>query len=158
MKPSMLFAIIALTTIVMVASFGLQMMPITPVSIPEHMAGAVLYVCPKASPSWDSAALALVPLRYYIRVAFFFVSMLLMFMWGWELYQNLLKDKLDTKSFSKVWGFTKLAFWAGVIAIIVTYTPNHFKTVHIDNAAGEWVLCENTTPGARAVRASMVHP
>lgn len=157
MKPTMLFAIVMLTAIVLITSFGLQLSSTTPLVVPENMAGSVLYVCPMASPTWDSVATSIGPFIRPITVGFFFAAMLLMFSWGWALYQNLLKDKFERKSFTNPWAFTKIWFWAGVIFLLAVATPNHFRSVHITGAPDQYVLCDNDTPGARAVRASAVH-
>lgn len=157
MKPSMLFAIVALTAIVMVSSFGLQLSSTTPITVPAGTEGIALYVCPVASPSWDAIATAMRPFHRFISIIIFSAAMILMFVWGWTLYQNLLKDKLETSSFSKPWQLTKVLFWFCILVLMAWVTPNHFRKVRIDGANGDWVLCENTTPGARAVRASNVH-
>lgn len=157
MKPTMLFAIVMLTAIVLITSFGLHMSATTPVAVPAGLQWAVLYVCPAASSTWDAVAHSIAPFGRSIIMAFFFAAMILMFSWGWALYQNLLKDSFKRESFKNPWAFTKMLFWAGVIVLMASMTPNHFRRVHITGANGEWVLCENNTPGARAVRASAVH-
>lgn len=156
MNKTMLFALIALTAIVIASSFDLQLMPHAVINIPQKLLGTELYVCPAASSTWDALAINMRPISQYVIMGFFFVTMILVFMWGWELYQNLLKDKFSRDGFKKPWGFTKLLFWTIVIFTLLTSTPNHFRTVHITGAAGEWVLCENNTPGARAVRANSI--
>lgn len=158
MKPTMLFAIVVLTAIVLITSFGLQLAPSEVVQVPAAAVENALYVCPVESATWDAVALALRPFTRYIIIGFFFAAMLLMFSWGWALYQNLLKDSFKRESFKNPWAFTKMWFWCGVIVLLAAMTPNHFRTVHITGAAGEWVLCENNTPGARAVRADAVKP
>lgn len=157
MKPSMIFAIVMLTAIVLIVSFGLQLSPTAPLPLPETVdPGTVLYVCPAASQTWDSIAKAMQGLVRPITIGFFFAGMILLFVWGWALYQNLLKDKFDKSSFTNPWGFTKFLFWAMVIVIIIVATPNHFKTVHITGYTGDYILCENNTPEARAVPANLV--
>lgn len=156
MKPSFIFSIIALVAIVVAASFSIQMSPHNPIVIPESVAGSELYVCHAASQTWDSIAVAMRPFNRYIIIGFFFVVMILLFNWGWAMYQNLLNDKFKRESFSNIWKFTKFTFWAGVIILMVSATPNHFRTVHIRGVGGDWVLCENNTPGAAAVRADAV--
>ena len=54
MKPTMLFAIVALTAIVLVSSFGLQLAPNDAIVVAPDVVGNVLYVCPGASTFWDS--------------------------------------------------------------------------------------------------------
>ncbi len=156
MKPTMLFAIVALVAIVMVSSFDLQLAPNDALNIASDMVANVLYVCPAASTFWDGFASALRPFSHYFIIALFFVIMLLMFSWGWALYQNLLTDSFKRDSFKKPWQMTKMLFWASVIITIFVMTPNYFRSVHINGAPGEWVLCESDTPGARAVSADAV--
>lgn len=156
MKQGMIFAIIMLTAIVVAASFGVQLMPVVPVQVPPAAAGAALYVCPVTSTTWDAISVGLRPFSRYITIGIFFAFMVLLFNWGWAMYQNLLADKFQRKAFSTPWKFTKALFWAVVIFTILAATPNHFKTVQIRGVAGDWVLCENNTPGARAVRADAV--
>lgn len=157
MKPTMLFAIVMLAAIVLISSFGLQFAATTPISVPENMAGSVLYVCPMASSTWDSVAKSLEPFVRPITIGFFFAAMLLMFSWGWALYQNLLKDSFKRESFKNPWAFTKMWFWAGIIVLLAAATPNHFRAVHLTGAPDQYVLCDNDAPGARAVRADAVH-
>lgn len=157
MKPTMLFAIVMLTAIVLITSFDLQFGASTPVAVPESMAANVLYVCPVASGTWDAVARALMPFTRSITIGFLFAAMILMFSWGWALYQNLLKDSFKRESFKNPWAFTKMWFWAGVIILIMALTPNHFREVHLTGRTSSYVLCDNNTPGASAVRASAVH-
>ena len=64
----------------------------------------------------------------------------------------------DVSEFIKrPWAATKLLFWALVIVLMLVKTPNYFRTVYVDGARGEWVLCESNTPGARAATASKIH-
>ncbi len=157
MKPTMLFAIVMLTAIVLITSFDLQFGASTPVAVPESMAANVLYVCPVASGTWDAVARALMPFTRSITIGFLFAAMILMFSWGWALYQNLLKDSFKRESFKNPWAFTKMWFWAGVIVLMMALTPNHFREVHLTGSTSSYILCDNNTPGARAVRASAVH-
>ena len=156
MKSSFIFAVIILVAVVVAASFGIKMAPHPAIQVPQSLAGTELYVCHAASQTWDSMATAMRPFNKYIIISFFFVVMILLFNWGWVMYQNLLNDKFKRESFSNVWKFTKFTFWAGVIILILAATPNHFRTVHIRGVSGDWVLCEANTPGAAAVRADAV--
>ena len=65
--------------------------------------------------------------------------------------------KCSSPFFSKPWGFTKLLFWAGVIMMLVFNTPNKYRTVSVTNKPGNWVLCESSSDGARAVNSNLVH-
>ena len=119
----------------------------------------VLYICPVADNVWDSFAEVMTLGKKYIYIGFSFAGIVLLFSWCWALYQNLVKDKFSADAYKNPWGLTKLFFWAGVICIILTMTPNYFRTVHVRLRWQEtsWVLCENTSDGARAVNAKAVY-
>lgn len=157
MKPLMLLSIVLLTAIILAASFGLHIMPIDPIyNLAPDVAENALYVCPTVSSTWDSIAMKLHPFSHYISMAFFFVIMLLLFSWGWALYQNLLKDAFKEDAFKKSWAFTKVVFWLAMVVLLLLWTPNHYKSVRITGAPGNWILCENNTPGAIPVLADAV--
>lgn len=156
MSKTLVLVISAITLIVMAALFGIHFGPDTVVSVPASAAGNALYVCPADSGSWATAARALVPFRRYIILGFFCCAMLLAFSWVWALYQNLLKDKFERNAYSNAWKGTKLLFWAVVIFVILSATPNHFRSVSVRGHGSNWVLCENNTPGARPVYANAV--
>lgn len=158
MKPTMLFAIIMLTSIILMTSFDISLSPTAPLSIPASMGGNVLYVCPAANSTWDVLAAGFGQFTKPIIIGFLFALMLLTFSWSWALYQNLLKDKFVRDAFKQPWAFTKLLFWAMIIIIMLIFTPNHFRSVHVDGAQGNWVLCESNSPAARAEPANLVHP
>lgn len=157
MKPLMLFAIVCLVAIVVVVSFGLQLAPNAPIALSPESAANALYICPTTSAFWDGFASALTPFHKYLTIALFATVMLLMFSWGWALYQNLLADSFKRDSFKKPWQMTKFTFWVAVIVTLFVMTPNYFRSVTVDGLDGQYVLCESNTPGARAVRADAVH-
>lgn len=153
----MLFSIVLITAIILASSFGLHIMPIDPIyNLAAADAAGALYVCPAASGFWDAVSAGLRPATLYINMFFFFAVMLLAFAWSWSLYQNLLKDKFEQGAFKTPWYWTKVVFWLGVIIMLLVWTPNHFRGVHITGVEGNWVLCENNTPGSLPVRASAV--
>ena len=156
MKSSMIFAVVMLAVIILMASFGSPFATQSALNVPESMLDNVLYLCPAASNGWDSAAEILSNVKKPLMIAFFFGLIILLFSWGWALYQNLLKDKFEQKSFSNAWGMTKIFFWGVVIALLAIWTPNHFRTVHIQNYSGDYVLCESDSHGAMAVRQNAV--
>ena len=143
----MIFSMAMLALILLMSAFDVHLGDITPtVRVANDMLGNVLYVCPAKSNGWDSAADILKTFQTPIWIGVFFALIMLLFAWGWSLYQNLLKDKFDKNKFIKPWGFTKLFFWAIVILLLVTHTPNYYRTVHIRGVDGNFVLCENNTP------------
>lgn len=157
MKPLMLFAIVALVSIIIVTSFDLQLAPNAAIMLSPETAADALYICPTTSAFWDGFASALSYFKQYMIIILFFVVMLLAFSWGWALYQNLLNDSFKRESFQTPWQMTKFTFWVSVIALLFVMTPNHFRSVTVDGLSGQYVLCESDTPGARAVRADAVH-
>ena len=156
MKKGLLYAAIALAAIVIVAGFSMQLGTPPDFHIPESGADEVLFVCPMASTTWDSIALVLHPFSKYIVSAFFFAVVLLLFGWGWQLYQNLITDKFKRESFKTIWGLTKFTFWAGVVVWLLLATPNSFRRVERTDVGGDWILCESTTDGAKPVLAKYV--
>ena len=147
MKPTMIFALAMLTFVTLMAALDVHLGDISPtVHVPENMLGNVLYVCPAESHGWDSAANVLRAMRTPLILMMFFALAMLLFAWGWALYQNLLKDKFNQNAFLKPWGFTKILFWAVVILMLVMHTPNHYRIVHVRGYDGNLVLCENNTP------------
>ena len=157
MKPVMLYAIIAVAAIAIVASFGFQLGQTEMPQMSESLASNILFVCPGNNLTWDSIAFGMTPFMRYVIGGVFFTAVLLLFGWGWQLYQNLLSDKFKRDSFKNIWGFTKIWFWALVIVMLIFYTPNRFRRVEITGAEGNWVLCEGNDPAARAVQANAVH-
>jgi len=157
MKKSMMSAIILMTIIILMASFDFALDGSAPITVPESVRGTTLFVCPAASGFWDALASGFAPYIRYIVMGFFFSAIVLAFMWGWALYQNLLKDSFNKDSFSNPWAFTKILFWAGVCVLMVLNTPNHYRRVTLSGSDDNWVLCENTSVGAQPVRADSVH-
>lgn len=156
MKPTMIFAIVMISAIIIMATSGLHMGDITPLVVSPDMQAKALFVCPAADSTWDGIAQAMRPMNRFLIMAFFGVVVVLAAVWGWQLYINLVKDKFERASFTKVWQITKWFFWASVIVFILSTNPNHYRGVRLDNNDQAWVLCENNTPGRRAVRADMV--
>ena len=164
MKPVMLYAIIALAAIAIVAGFGFRLGNPAP-DLSESVISNVLFVCPMQNTTWDAIVMAFGPFTRYVVGGFFFAAVLLLFGWGWQLYQNLLSDKFKRDSFKNIWGFTKIWFWAMVIITLLIYSPNYFRRVEIAGAPGNWVLCDAdnlcdmNAPDCqtRAVRATAVH-
>ena len=158
MKKTMLFTIVALIAILMMVGFDISFAPNDPIKISEAAAANALYVCPANDSTWTQISKALLQLKKPIIIGFFSVAILMIFIWAWALYQNLLKDKFNRDSFKTPWGATKVYFWALVVVTILMATPNHYRTVHLKNNNQNWVLCENNTPGAKPVHANMVMP
>lgn len=153
-KPGLFLAVSLLAVIVLAASFGFDFGGADAVRLRAGInPGNVLYVCPVNDSVWTSVAEAFSSVSRYIYIAFIFALIVLIFSWGWALYQNLLKDKFSADAYKNPWEFTKMLFWAAVLLTLITVTPNHFRTVHVrvNGHTTDWVLCENNSPGARAV-------
>ena len=157
MKKSMISAIIVMTIIVLMTAFDFSLDGRMPEPIPESVIDGSLFICPAESEFWGAMAAGFGAFSRYILIGFFFAAIILMFMWGWALYQNLLKDEFKKDMFSKPWTFTKLLFWAGIIVLLVINTPNHYRKVTVSGHPGDWVLCESTSADATAVQADLVH-
>jgi hypothetical protein len=157
MKPTMLFAIILMTSIVLMTMFNITLSPTQPITLAQDVAQNALYVCPIKESTWVQIANGLSQFHKPLLIGLTFAIILLCFSWAWALYQNLLKDKFVRDAFKTPWSATKMLFWATMIMLLIINTPDHYRTVHVTGARGNWVLCENNTPGARAVNAQAVH-
>jgi len=157
MKKSMVSVITFLTIIVLMAAFDFSLGSGNVINVAQDMRGQTLFICPAESSLWDALAVGFGQFYKYITVGFFFAAIILVFVWGWALYQNLLKDSFKKEDFSKPWSFTKLLFWAWVIMILVFNTPNKYREVDVTNKTGNWVLCENSSTDARVINTNLVH-
>lgn len=157
MKPTMMFAVIMATAIVLMSAFNIDFAPTTTIELSESVQAGALYVCPANSSLWDGFARGMQILKKPLTIGFFFALTLLIFIWLWALYQNLLKDKFIRDAYKTPWAYTKMLFWATVIVCLVMFTPNHFRTVKVDGTNTNWVLCESNTLGAKAAPATSVH-
>lgn len=158
-KPGLLFTVSALAIIILAAAFGFNFGGDTAVHLRSGInPDDVLYICPVADNVWDAFSEALSLGRKYIYIGFCFAGIILLFSWGWALYQNLVKDKFSADAYKNPWDLTKLFFWAGVICTVLAMTPNYFRTVHVRVRGQDtsWVLCQNTSTDARAVNAKAV--
>ena len=158
MQKPMISAVVCLTIVILMAFFEFSLDDTVPLVLPESIRGRALFVCPAANGFWDSMAAGFGQFYRYILIGFFFAAIVLAFVWGWSLYQNLLQDKFKREDFTKPWGFTKLLFWATIALIIILHTPNNYRQLEIRGTDGTWVTCENTSEGARAVAIDLVSP
>jgi len=156
-KPGLLFTVCVLAMIILATSFNMNFGSNPPVRLPNGVKpDNVLYVCPIASSVWDSLATAFRYFSKYAYVLLSFAVIVLMFSWGWALYQNLLKDKFNADAYKNSWDLTKVIFWMAVVVTIFFMTPNHFRRVDVKGSKSQWVLCENTSTGAKAVKSGFV--
>ena len=162
MKPMLFLSVMLVITIVIMASFGLSLgealnLPAAPIyDLPDSVSANALYVCPTASSVFGEISQILVPVQRYLVIAFFFFLMLIFAFYAFALYQNLLADKFDAKQYQNAWFLAKTLFWATIIATILLRAPNSFRVVRLQGVEGNFVLCEDNTPGARPVRADAV--
>ncbi len=151
-KPGLLFAISVFTIIIVAVSFNFNLGSNPPVKLPNGVnPDNVLYVCNAASGMWKQVSEALHFLASFAPLFFAFVGIVLLFSWGWALYQNLLKDKFIDEAYKNPWDLTKIFFWMAVVFTIFYMTPNHFRQVEVRGSEEQWVLCDNTSEGARPV-------
>lgn len=158
MKKTMMFAVMILAAIILMVSFDIKLWPTHSVTPAAEIGPDMLYVCPAATSPWDGIANGLAQFKRPVIIGFLFAFMLLIVVWAWAMYQSLLKDKFNRDTFKKPWSYTKMLFWAIMIVYILMMTPNYFRTVHVSGSTSNWVMCDGTMPGAKAVRASMVEP
>ena len=150
-KPGLLFSVCLLAIIILATSFNMNFGGNPPVHLPNGVnPDNVLYVCPVADSVWDNIAHSLVLFKKYAYLLLFFAFIVLLFSWGWALYQNLLKDKFNDDAYKNSWNLTKAVFWTAIICSIFFMTPNHFRRVNVRGTNQQYVLCENTSTGAKA--------
>ncbi|MCR4918123.1 MAG: hypothetical protein K5912_04255 [Alphaproteobacteria bacterium] len=151
MNKTLVLMIILLTMIVIMTSFDLSLGGNPALVVPPEYQGRTLFVCPGVNEFWDGISTSISPFSKYIIMGLFFGGIILVFVWGWAMYQNLLTDKFKKEDFSKPWQFTKLLIWAVLIVTMLLYTPNRFRYVEVSGSPENWVLCEATSPNARMV-------
>ena len=160
-KPGLLFAVSVFTIIIVAVSFNMNLGENAAVKLPSGVnPDNVLYVCEIAKDStWFQISEGLRFLAHFAPLFFSFAGIVLLFSWGWALYQNLLKDKFVDDAYKNPWGLTKALFWMVVVFTVLYLTPNHFRRVEVRGDDRAWVLCENTSEGARPVnyRAVRLH-
>ena len=156
-KPGLFFAVCLLAMIILAVYFNMNFGGNPPVKLPSGVnPDSVLYVCPVADSVWTQVSQSLQMINKYAHLMFFFAVFVLIFSWGWALYQNLLKDKFNADAYKNSWDLTKIVFWMAVIYALLVYTPNHFRQVEVRGTSAQYVLCENTSTGARAVKSGAV--
>ncbi len=151
-KPGLLISVSILAVIILSVSFNMNLGGGDPIHLREGInPDSVLYVCPAASGVWNSLSESLHFLSKYASFFFSFVGIVLVFSWGWALYQNLLKDKFNEDAYKNSWEITKVIFWLIIVFTILIMTPNHYRRVDVRGSDAQWVLCDNTSDDARAV-------
>ncbi len=154
-KPGLLYSVCALAVIILMTVFHMNGLGVKESAIQNTKNVAdYLFVCPVSNSTWDSISRTLSMGREYLYVAIAFMAIVLLFSWGWALYQNLLKDKFSADAYKTPWEITKISFWAAVICFILVMTPNYFRakiTGRSGNKETKWVLCEQTSTNARAI-------
>ena len=152
-KPGLLLVVSALAIIILATVFNMELGGNPPVRLPAGInPDDVLYVCPSVlGNTWTQLSVVLQRIGKYVYMGFAFMVLVLMFSWGWALYQNLLKDKFNSNVYKNAWDLTKIVFWMAVIVFVLFMTPNYFRTVDVRGHGSNWVLCENTSDGAKAI-------
>lgn len=154
-KKGLLFSVCAFALILLEAIFKVKLRGgDESVKAMAKNAADYLFVCPVSNHTWDAVAKSLSRLQQYISMFVVFVIIVLLFSWGWALYQNLLKDKFVADAYKRPWEITKMLFWATIVLVMAVMTPNHFRPKITGRSNGhetKWVLCEQTSAHARAI-------
>ncbi len=157
-KPGLLYSVYALAVVILMTVFHL--------SLPEPENSVVqsvknvditnrLFVCPMSNETWDLISGLLESAKTYIYMGGTFIVIVLLFSWGWALYQNLLKDKFSADVYKTPWLITKITFWIIVICFVLLMTPNYFRTkvpVRSKGQLTDWVLCEQNSEHAQSIK------
>jgi hypothetical protein len=159
MKPSFMLSLVIIIGVICATMFGMSVFsPLPNQQLSESAAAVALWVCPYKNQLFDSIAAGLNPFRTQISMVFFFCFMLLIAIYMWNLYQNLVKDKFEDKPYESIWFFTKFLFWAMILTPLLLNTPNRYRDVRIRGTTGDWILCDASLPDARPVRSDAVSP
>lgn len=151
-KPGLLYSVYALAVVILMTVFHVTISGTkeSAVQNTKNIAN-YLFVCPTSSNTWDSIADVLGKFTEYMYMGVSFMIIVLLFSWGWALYQNLLKDKFNADVYKTPWTITKIAFWITIVFIVLSKTPNYYRP-RVEVNSTSWVLCESTSENARAVR------
>ena len=150
-KPGLVFAVCAFAMIILAAALHMDFGGAGAVKLREGVdPNNVLYVCKITESGWTTFAETLTMVKRYLSAGFIFAFIILAFSWAWALYQNMVKDKFNENAYKTPWGMTKIFFWAMVACIILSVTPNHFRTVrvHLKGRVVDMVLCEKNSENA----------
>lgn len=151
-KPGLLFAVSLFAIIILAASFNMNLGGNAPIKLREGInPDNVLYICSAANETWNNISHSMHMLEKYASLFFSFAGIVLFFSWGWALYQNLLKDKFNDEAYKTPWELTKATFWIIIAFTVIFVTPNHYRNVNVRGHGDGYVLCENTSDGARPV-------
>lgn len=151
-KPGLVLIVSVFAMIILASAFNMDFGGNPPVKLPNGInPDSVLYVCPAADSVWNQFSSVLHFLGKYAYLFFFFVFIVLGFSWGWALYQNLLKDKFSADAYKNPWDLTKVFFWMTIIFVVLYHGPNYFRSVTVRGHGSDWVLCESTSAGAKAI-------
>ena len=154
MKPKnflLLWALLGIAIIIMSVN-GFQLKPGRPLMLPDSAMGTALFVCPAADVQFNGAAAQLGRFERPLTIIYMFLALLWAAITGWVLYQALLKDKYEDKSFELPKFLGKILIFAPIIVVIALKTPNYFRSVFVRGSVEKWVLCESNSPGAKAVK------
>ena len=159
-KPGLLFAVCVLALIILAAVFKLHLTPVSESPVMHLKDPAThIFVCPMANETWDSVSQMFTMGKRFVSMGIVFIVVILLFSWGWALYQNLLKDKFVADAYKDSWGLTKIVFWFSVVLVILTMTPNYFRPKISGRSNGKeinWVLCDQQAEHARALPLSKI--
>lgn len=159
LTPGVRITFVILIAVIIAAVFGVSVYPTGTLHtyLADDVVPRALFVCP-----WDAPQLVQISefmTAHYKQFSMGILALALftLFAMGWNLYQNMLKDEFDKKS----WEFFMKFMIPMLIVILIiwqllTWTPNFFREVHVSGANGRFILCEQSTPGSRPVLADKV--
>ena len=159
MKPKnllLLWVMLAIAIIIM-ATNEFQLMPVKQIELADSVAASTLFVCPAADPEFDNIAREISLFKSPLSIIFMFFAMLWAAISTWTMYQALLKDKFEQKSFELPIFLGKFLLFAGIAVALLMYSPNRFRRVSVQGMSEQFVLCENNSPGAKPVRKGAVN-
>ena len=136
--------------------YEFQLRPGTIAPVPPGHEATTLYVCPAEGGPFDGAAPTWQKMIGHVDIALLSFLMLIILVYVWILYIALVKDEVDEKTFEIPSMMLKILIGAFIVSRLLTNTPNYYRAVNVTGINTLFVLCENNSPGARAVRSEAV--
>lgn len=151
----LLWALMGIAIIVMTVNH-FQLRPNPPISLSDSAMQQALFVCPANDVGFAKFATQITAVKGPLSIIYTFIAILWILILGWVIYNSMLADKFERKSYDLPIFLGKFLVFSFVIATILMYTPNHFRTVSIAGTTEKWTLCEADTPGAKAIKKDAV--
>jgi uncharacterized protein with PQ loop repeat len=145
------WALLGIAVIIM-ATNDFQLEPGKVVEVIDSAAPTTLFVCPIPDADYDSIAAHLIQFRQPLGIVFAFFLMLWIAILSWAIYQAMLNDKVDKKSFEAPVFLGKFLLFLFILGVVFMRGPNNLRQVKVQGFAEPMVLCENDSPGAMPVK------